>query len=64
MKPQPGGTLFDFRPLRGRENVPSPGTLRDDAALTISISHTTRPQRPGEQDMSITTSSIGQLSKP
>ena len=26
MKPQPGGTLFfDFRPLRGRENLPSPG---------------------------------------
>ena len=65
MKPQPGGTLFLISAPSGAGKTSLvQALLRDDAALTVSISHTTRPQRPGGRMASITTSSIGQLSKP
>ena len=51
MKTQPGGTLFLISAPSGAGNTSLvQALLRDDAALTVSISHTTRPQRPGERD--------------
>ena len=49
MKPQPGGTLFLISAPSGAGKTSLvQALLRDDAALTVSISHTTRPQRPFE----------------
>lgn len=51
MNPQPGGTLFLVSAPSGAGKTSLvQALLRDDPALTVSISHTTRPQRPGEED--------------
>ena len=65
MKPQPGGTLFliSAPPGPGKTSLVQ-ALLRDDAALTVSISTPPGPSARGSRMASITTSSIGQLSKP